>query len=313
LLIVLTVGVIGVGCQGLDIPLTRTLSGVERAIDGALAVIATDKFVYIHLHKSAGSFVSTFLLNFMHGAVRIGYHLPVSMRPTSISSLPVLGTVRNPWEVYVSYYFFQQELLHDARRRLERMSSQEVDDLVAAGNDPLNGVDVLFQYVSDGGSLGFGETVSRMLRLGVDDDLLDDLLELMPTRFDRRGRSTPRQVHGFRGMNVRARDLATIRGTGEGLYSFLFRHMYGDGEGVELLRQERLREGLLAYVAARGVELTPDMEAYVRESSPANTSRHGPVATYYDAELAELVGERDQPLVERFHYSLESRFPEGAR
>jgi hypothetical protein len=279
---------------------------------GLAEMIVTERFVYLHLHKSGGSFVSNFLLGFLPSAERVGYHYPMTVIPASCSARPVLGSVRNPWEVYVSYYFFQLALLKDVRQRLAQMSAEDLDKYIAAGNDPFNGVDVLFELMSDGGLLGFTETTSRMMRLGVDDALLDKVLDQMPTTFNERGRSTPRQVDGFRGMNVRAQDLATIRGAGEGLYSFLFRHLYGDGHGVAFLQQECLRDALLAYLVSRDIELTPEMVSYVRDAERANVSRHGAAANYYDAGLAATIGQRDGALIDRFGYSFELDSEVGA-
>jgi hypothetical protein len=210
--------------------------------------------------------------------------------------------VRSPWDVYVSYYFFQRELLSEARARLAAMSSSELEAWSAAGNDPLNGVDVLFEEISAGGTLDFASTTRRILDLSVDDRLLQPVLDKMPAALDRRGRCTPVQATGFRGMNVRAEDLASIQGTGEGLYSFLFRHLYGDGQGVDFLRAETLREDLLGYLSKKRVDITPEMEQFVRGSARVNASHHGPCSSYYDRELRELVQERDFGLVQRFGY-----------
>lgn len=272
-------------------------------------MVVSERLVFIHLHKSGGSFISTFLLCFLPSAHRIGYHYPLAVLPDAYHGLPVLGSVRNPWDAYVSYYSFQLELLANARARSAGMSQRELEAWTAAGNDPLNGIDVLFDEMSEGGSLGFAATTRRILALGVDDALLDGLLDKMPTTFDRRGRCTPLQTRGFRGMNVRAVDLATIRGTGEGLFSFLFRHIYGDTQGIHFLRMESLREDLLGYLRAERVEVTPEMQRFVRGSDRVNTSYHRPFASYYDKELVALVRERDGKLAQQFGYHFESRRP----
>ncbi|CAN5117642.1 hypothetical protein BH18ACT4_BH18ACT4_11250 [soil metagenome] len=274
----------------------------------------TERFAFVHLHKSGGSFVSAFLVCFFPSAVRIGYHYPVAHLPVAYQGLPVLGSVRNPWDVYVSYYFFQLALLENARARNAAMSAEELEAWIAAGNDPLNGIDVVFEELSEGGSLDFATTTRRLLDLGVDDALLDRVLELMPTTLDRRGRSTPPQTRDFRGMNVRADDLATIRGTGEGFYSFLFRHLFGDGtagdaDGAHFLRTESLRDDLLDYLSLRGVAVTPEMESFVRRSERVNTSQHKPSTSYYDPQLGGLVRERDGGLVKHFGYHFDHGVP----
>jgi hypothetical protein len=272
---------------------------VQRKIYG---MIITEYFTFVHLHKSGGSFISSFLLSFLPSARCIGYHYPLAVLPAEYRDLPVLGSVRNPWDVYVSYYFFQLELLEKARERNAMMSPRELEAWTAAGNDPFNGVDVLFEEMSKGGSLSFSATTRRILQLGVDSALLDQLLDKMPTTFDRRGRSTPPQVEGFRGMNVRADDLTTIRSTGQGLYSFLFRHLYGNARDIHFLRMESLREDLLAYLSIQGIKVTSEMESFVRRSDRVNTSRHRPYASYYDQELAALVRKRDSGTAQLFGY-----------
>jgi hypothetical protein len=268
-------------------------------------MIATDHFTFVHLHKCGGSFVSQFLLTFVPSARRVGYHYPLSRLPESQRGLPVLGCVRNPWDFYVSYYAFQSDVLTQARRRTNEMSARELAAWTDAGNDPLNGVDVLFSELSQGGTRDFASVTHGLLRLGCDSVLLDRLLDRMPVEFDRRDRSGPRQVDGFRGMNVRAVDLARIRDTGVGLFTFLFRHLYG-GEDATFLPVERLREDLPEYLAGCGVAVTVPMQRYLREADPVNVSRHGPYGGYYDSALAALVDEHDGDLARRFGYSFDA-------
>jgi hypothetical protein len=70
-------------------------------------MIACGRFVFLHLHRSGGTFVNECLLRFVPGAQLIGYHLPRSLIPAGMAALPVLGLVRNPWSYYVSWYSFQ--------------------------------------------------------------------------------------------------------------------------------------------------------------------------------------------------------------
>src|SRR5437879_4149254 len=66
------------------------------------AMIVTDKFVFVHLPRSGGTFVSEVIRKFFPSAHEIGYHLPRTLLPAEYSHLPVLGAVRNPWDFYVS-------------------------------------------------------------------------------------------------------------------------------------------------------------------------------------------------------------------
>src|SRR5215472_2198411 len=102
-------------------------------------MIVTHRFIYLHLHKTAGSFIDRFLLRFLPDARRIGNNLPRRLAPPSHAHLPALGFVRSPWSYYVVWYDFQ------SRRR----QSNE-----------------LFEVVSDGGRLDFEHTIANLLQLG---------------------------------------------------------------------------------------------------------------------------------------------------
>ena len=119
-------------------------------------MIATDRFVYVHLHKSGGSFINECLLRFFPDARQLGYHLPLSLLPAPLRGLPVLGFVRSPWSYYVSWYAFQSQ-----RPR----------------------PNALFRCVSDDGALDFKASVRNLLGLGDDQARLDRLLGLLPDRY----------------------------------------------------------------------------------------------------------------------------------
>lgn len=229
-------------------------------------MIATASFVFVHLHKSGGSFVNECLLRFFPGARRLGYHLPASLLPPELRSLPLLGFVRSPWSYYVSWYAFQSQ-----RPR----------------------PNALFRAVSADGTLGFKPSVRNLLELGNDPRLLERALAGLPDRYGEAG---------F-GLNLPKFALAPIGGSGLGFYSYLFRYMYA-APGLEPVvgTCENLRADLLAFLETRGVEVSADLREFVRTAAPRNTSTHGDWRDYYDRELADLVAARDAEVVERFAY-----------
>ena len=231
-------------------------------------MIATDRFVYVHLHKSGGSFVNECLLRFFPDARQLGYHLPLSLLPTPLRALPVLGFVRSPWSYYVSWYAFQSQ-----RPR----------------------PNALFRCVSDDGALDFKASVRNLVELGSDSARLDRLLGLLPDHYG---------AAAF-GLNLPDFALAPIRDSGLGFYSFLFRYMY-TSTGIEpaIGRCENLRAELLAFFECVGAPVSDEMRDFVDTAAPRNTSAHGDWRDYYDRELAELVGERDASVVEQFGYRL---------
>lgn len=263
-------------------------------------MIVTDKFVFVHMHKCGGTFINVFLKEFFPQAREIGYHFPVHCLPPQYRHLPVLGTVRNPWDFYVSYYEFQKKIMS----RSSAIGAAGRAAMLARGKDPDNGLDAIFEFMTEGGRLGFSQSLQRLLQLGVSDSLLDSLLPSMPREFARRGPpGVPVQEEGFRGMNLLAQELSAIAGTGWGFCTFLFHRMYGEGP-VHILKLERLREGLLEFLDNLDL-LNADMERHLQGAERENTSEHAQYCQYYDEALQQQVCRQDAWLIERYGFEFE--------
>ncbi len=265
-------------------------------------MIVTEKFVFIHLHKSGGTFVNKVLHHLFSSSRQIGYHYPTNMIPCEYCHLPILGVVRNPWDFYVSYYAFQKSLLDQLEAKQAKLSTTESESLADSGVDLRNGIDVLFELLSNDGKLSFAETTANLLNLGTSGGKLDEVLELMPTELGRRGKSTPVQREGFRGMNVTRDELENIRGTGEGLYTFLFRRMYGEAEGVYFAKTDTLRQDLVTFFAHVGIELDRQAKEYILTAEPENASNRNHYSKYYTSAIENLVRERDAFVVDKFDF-----------
>lgn len=226
-------------------------------------MIVTPQFVFLHLHKSGGTFVNEFLLRFIPNARQVGYHLPRELIPTALRHLPVLGFVRSPWSYYVSWYAFQ------------RSRPQP---------------NALFLTLSQNGSLDFAATIERMLTLDEDLNLLDHVLHALPTQYTGRG------------LNLPSFALAPIRGSGLGFFSFLFRYMFGAETTVRIEKSEELREQLPAMLKSVGTPLSVQALEYLQSAPRANTSEHGEIASYYSKSLSELVRRKDALVIDRFDY-----------
>ena len=232
-------------------------------------MIVTDKFVFIHLPRSGGTFVSEVIRKYFPSAREIGYHLPRALLPGEYSHLPVLGAVRNPWEFYVSWYYHVW---------------------------PRDAATTLISWVTGNGKLGFIGTTKNALNLGTDNERLDALIEKMPERVDYQTRNIP---------NITKDALRRIRGTGVGYYTFRFNHLFGDADNVFICRLETLRKDLLCFFENIGAA-TDELRDYVLCSDKKNTAEHCHYSTYYTQEIAELVLSRDQELIERFGYVFET-------
>jgi hypothetical protein len=227
-------------------------------------LIVTDRFVFLHLHKSGGSFVNEYLLRFVPRARSVGYHLPRLLIPAENLDLPVLGFVRNPWSYYVSWYNFQSQR--------------------PAPN-------ALFQILSDGGRLDFAATLRNMLELGSASTRLDAILAALPT------------AYGSRGLNLPKFALLPIRNSGLGFYSYLYQYLYGEFDSkLTVERAENLRPKLLEFLLRVGHRVSPAGNDFVMDGAARNTSQHGPYVDYYSDELRDLVAEKDKLVIDRHGY-----------
>ena len=230
-------------------------------------MIVTDRFVFLHLHKSGGTFVNRFLQSFFPDARQIGYHLPRTCLPASCAALPLLGSVRNPWDYYVSWYAFQSAMQHP---------------------------NPVFRVISAGGRLGFTASVRNLLTLGEQATLLDAICDELPDTYSNRG------------INLTRNCLQPLAGSRIGFYSFLYRHIYGAANDVSMLDMHALRDGLPVLLEQIGVPATAAMRHYLSRAPALNSSEHGHYADYYDATLRALVAERDAEVIARHGYAFET-------
>ena len=178
-------------------------------------MIVTNEFVFLHVPRSGGTFVTDVIFKFFPSAHEIGYHFPRELLPERYSHLPVLGTVRNPWEFYVSWYHHQH-----ANKRYSPSKN------------------VLFCAVSDNRKLDFVQTIRNALDLGVTDDRLTPLIQACPETVDYQERHIP---------NVTRDVIRKIRGSGLGLYTFRFNQLFGPANDIFFCRVESLRTDLMAF------------------------------------------------------------------
>lgn len=225
-------------------------------------MIATDRFVFLHLHTCGDRFAEEFLLRLIPDARLIGPHLPRRMIPPSLAHLPAIGFVRNPWRYYAMWY-------------------------AAHAGRPRPGA--IFKVVSESGTLDFEHTVRNLLDLGVSESRLNAALATLPQRFPGAG------------LNLPAFALQGIQGSGLGFFSFLHQHMY-DGPGVMHVRRvEHLRTDLVQILSVLGQPVTGAMRDWAQTPDPAETKDSDYTSLYSDS-LRDLVAERDAALIAKYAY-----------
>jgi len=153
--------------------------------------------------------------------------------------------------------------------------------------------------MTENGRLGFAGSIRNVVNLGVNNERLDALIEMLPEHVDYSKRNIP---------NV-AKDTARwARGTGVAYYTFRFNEMFENADDMFFCRVETLNHDLVAFFERIGVA-TDELRDYVLGSEKKNISEHLHYSMYYTPELAELVSIRDRALIERFGYVFDQAFP----
>lgn len=230
-------------------------------------MIVTNKFVYLHMHRTAGTFLRRFFSQFFPDAREIGYHYPLRDLPVWAAHLPVLILVRDPFEWYRSVY----------RMNMLRMAS------------PGGLVNPVVHEVSRHGELDFSSTLEGLLCLG----------ENTPTALLRRRRivaALPETLVGNRGVGLTKDDICGFVNGDLGYYSWLFQRMAGGNvfnNNLTVLRYEDFKTTLPCVLEGFGVRVTEVMTQHLVNSPPLNTSNNSTSKTEIDDSLRELVLRKD--------------------
>ena len=235
-------------------------------------MIATDKFVFIHMHKTGGQSLGHIIERCMPDMQQIGYHYPYHLLPQKYAGLPVIGTIRNPWDWYLSWYAFNTR---------------------NAGNP-------VFFIVSDGFQADFKQTLKNLINLGSDSK---------PSQNHRRALADilPDSLDGNRGVGL-TKDCIRGMQTAQGYYSWLFHRMLGDinRSEVHIGRFENLQQDFISTLETLQVDELDAIKSQFDKTPHLNSSRHSHYSKYIDDELRDLIADKESELIGKYSYSFEA-------
>ena len=237
-------------------------------------MITTDKFVFIHMHKTGGQSLNHVLKKTMPSFREIGYHYPHHLLPAEYNHLPVIGMVRNPWDWYISWYAF---------------------------NTRPNVGNPLFFILSDGCQTDFKQTITNLARLGSDDEssqhYRNALIEILPE-----------SLEGNHGVGLTKACIQELADSGEGYYSWQFKRMHGnlDNATTYIGRFENFESEFLSLMDKCAVDNINEIQQQLDEGKRLNASSHSHYSRYYDNELRELITEKDRFIIDRYGYTFET-------
>ncbi len=277
-------------------------------------MIITDRLVFLQLQKTASTHIGTLLEQEFAGREQFGKHRPLP-RGFDTGGRLVVGSVRDPWDWYVSLWTFGC-----GRQGGPFERSTAARSLWGPLWDPGT------RRVAGGlGAIGsrlralrheWGRPVSAWRRLHGDAGnpvLFREWLKLAldsRRRFDLFRDFGQSAVAGYAGILTFLDELLFLRDNAvlvrAGRLPNLAALEREDAAGSVLdatIRTDRLEEDLAAALRKAGYELTAQQAARIATAERTNSSgRSRALEDYYDAETAELVAAREALIVRKHGY-----------
>lgn len=253
-------------------------------------MFVTDKLIYLQLQKTACSHIAAMLEKTVGGR-KVGLHIPLPRRLHSTDKY-VVGSVRNPWDWYVSQWSYGcagRGALHKrlTGRKLFRLFEKPISELtkpVAAWRETYKDhrdPECFYKWLM----MVFDPFRRKDLGEGYAQSPISRFAGLMTYRYIKIYTRT-----GTRGL------------TGlEALKKF-------DSENNVLkftIRVESIEDDLIQALKQAGYELSPDQIQAIKTGAEnrTNPSDHLPPKFYYDDETAKLVAKNEKLIIEKYAYS----------
>jgi hypothetical protein len=282
-------------------------------------VFLSEKLVFLELQKTGSSHIVALLEKTIEGRV-IGKHEPPS-RQVFAQPRTFVGSIRNPWEWYVSLWAYgcdKRGALYErvtkapkgVTRSIRRKIRKKVSEFRVWLRDP-------YYYTFQALNNRYRNPDEWRLSYADPDD---------PKAF----RAWLRMIHGSRHRHDFADDygnypMSSFAGLLTYRYLRLFcRNDFADVQtAAELqeferkncyidyfIRNENLEGDFFTALDTAGVTISEEKRNLVHAARKTNTSsKKHPAAYYYDEETIDLVRDRERLLIEKFGYAAPERMP----
>lgn len=267
----------------------------------------SDQLIFLQLQKTGSTHIAKLLDHLLKGRPHAGHH---DRLPGGWDSCgrPIIGSVRNPWDWYISLWAYGCDGKGSLYKRMTGRSFRGY----WLRSYPLSG---LYSVVV---SLPIKRSVWRHCYSDVENSGL--FRKWLHQMFDPANRQLLGERYGFSSICRFA-----------GLYTHRYIHLFSKHVGEiyrngvnsidELkwfdrrsnilnaaIRMESLEIDLISIFEEIGISLDERQIQYIHSAGRTNTSsRKGIVASYYNRETAALVGEKERFIVEKYGYT----FPSG--
>ena len=262
--------------------------------------VVSDKMVYLELQKTASTLIGSVLVDLFGAEHRYPKH---GVLPADCGDRFVVGSVRNPWDSYVSLWSFGGQGEGGMHRRLTQRNLRRagralprIGPLLAEVRKPV--ADWRSTYAEPHTPERFRSWLSKVhdarraaqIEAPYGASELRHVAGYVTYRYCRLYSGEPASV-------LRASTAAELRST-----------MAATRLPDAFIRTESLADDLLDAVRRAGYRVDDALDRAVRERTvvAVNRSEHRPYTDYYDDDSRQLVAERDALLIERHGYAFGS-------
>jgi hypothetical protein len=263
-------------------------------------MLISDHLIFLQLQKTACTHIAAELKDRIGGRV-IGKHQPLDKCPDGVV---IAGSVRNPWDWYVSLWAYgcsghgavRNALTRDTVGAALRRSLRKPGELPAelSRASRLSGANRAFWervYRNPNDPGAFRAWLLRLLTTSVKSDVFEDRRTL--PFFKEVGLYTARYAQIFTRLRAWKKQAPHI-GTIEALKAYLDTEVFVD----RFILMERLEEDLAALLCELGHECTAES----LRGEKRNTSKRLAYADYHDGESVALIAKQDRLVASRQGY-----------
>ena len=261
-----------------------------------------DKLVYIELHKTGSSHITKILSSLPSFKNKIyGKHNPFHTIPKSVltdfNSKIKIGSIRNPWDWYVSIWAFgclHRGALYYALTKTPKLST--VSGLIASVSQFKNRVQWKKVYANS-----FDPELFRQWLKYILIEKKNDIGEGYGTSdlSDFAGLLTYRYLKLFTyNFHVNLRDIVDY----ENLEDFDKKNNFID----MVIKTENLNESLIENASKMGIPTQEIIDILKHFNDRTNASERNDYRQYYDGETKELVKEKERFIIEKYNYNFDN-------
>ena len=265
-------------------------------------MVVSDKVCYLQLHRTASIVIASLLKKYIPNTKQIGIHNRASDK-TYNSNLLFIGSVRNPWDWYISMWAKGSGKVGILYNRLT--DRKIYFDYLGLKTNPLLSPYIFFQQ--------FYKPINRWR------DTYSDVrdpkkfrawLKLMYSRkYDPGtgfGLSSISKFSGhmtFRYLTLFAKENKKL--FNNNIKNYIDLNSYDKENNVIklMIRNEELLDDFFKLFNLIGIDLTEELKMEIRKIKKTNVSlRSLTTADYYDDETKELVANREKLIINKYNY-----------